>query len=75
MEGIKTKQLRCYGHAQRMSENRVPKQILRWTPQWKRVRPQTSWMDGTKEKKLPRDLRYETYRIESINPTLFRTMV
>ena len=48
VDDIKTKQLIWYGHVQRMAENRLPKQILLWTPQGRRrrVRPRRSWRDG-----------------------------
>lgn len=32
VDDIKIKQLKWYGHVQRMPEERLPKQILKWTP-------------------------------------------
>ena len=48
IDDIKTKQLIWYGHVQRMAENRLPKQILTWTPHGrrKRGRPRRSWREG-----------------------------
>lgn len=45
---IRTKQLRWYGHVQRMEERRLPKQILTWRPtgRRKRGRPRRSWREG-----------------------------
>ncbi|XP_060525285.1 uncharacterized protein LOC132701394 [Cylas formicarius] len=45
---IRTKQLKWYGHVQRMEEQQLPKQILTWTPtgRRKRGRPRKSWREG-----------------------------
>ena len=62
VDDIKTKQLIWYGHVQRMADNRLPKQILLWTPHGRRRRgrPRRSWMDGIdseiRERELPEDL-------------------
>jgi hypothetical protein len=32
LDGIKTKQLQCYGHVQRMEEGRLPKEVMKWRP-------------------------------------------
>ena len=33
LEDIKTKQLKCYGHVQRMEEGRLPKKVMKWSHQ------------------------------------------
>jgi len=38
VEDIHVAQLKWYGHLQRMGEERLPKQILNWTPQGRRQR-------------------------------------
>ena len=38
VDDIKTKQLGWFGHVQRMPDNRLPKEILRWTPYGRRRR-------------------------------------
>jgi hypothetical protein len=44
---IEKKSLQWYGHAKRMSEERIPKLILEWAPQdrRKRGRPRKKWME------------------------------
>jgi hypothetical protein len=48
LDDIKTKQLKLYGHVQRMEEGRLPKQVMKWSPQGrrKRGRPKLTWMEG-----------------------------
>lgn len=48
VEEIKIKQLKWYGHVQRMTPERLPKQILEWTPtgRRRRGRPRKSWREG-----------------------------
>ena len=43
-----TKQLKWYGHVQRMEEGRLPKQAMKWSPpgRRKRGRPKLSWAEG-----------------------------
>ena len=36
LEDIKTKQLQCYGHVQRMEEGRLPKEVMKWRPPGRR---------------------------------------
>ncbi|XP_044760889.1 uncharacterized protein LOC123318344 [Coccinella septempunctata] len=61
-DDIKTKQLIWYGHVQRMPDNRLPKQILTWTPRGRRRRgrPRKSWREGIEkemeERELPENL-------------------
>jgi hypothetical protein len=38
LDYIKTKQLRFYGHVQRMEEGRLPKEVLKWRPPGRRKR-------------------------------------
>ena len=48
LEDIKTKQLKCYGHIQRMEEGRLPKIVMKWSPpgRRKRGRPKLTWAEG-----------------------------
>jgi hypothetical protein len=48
LDDIKIKQLRCYGHVQRMEEGRLPKEVMKWRPpgRRKRGRPKLSWAEG-----------------------------
>lgn len=61
-DDIKTKQLIWYGHVQRMTEDRLPKQILTWAPHGRRRRgrPRRSWREGIdkemEEREIPEDL-------------------
>jgi hypothetical protein len=43
---IEQNQLTCYGHVQRMAEERLPKIALKWMPKQKRAggRPKKKWM-------------------------------
>ena len=38
LEDIKTKQLKWYGHVQRMEEGRMPKKVMKWSPPGRRKR-------------------------------------
>jgi len=48
LEDIKTKQLQWYGHVQRMEEERLPKEVRKWSPpgRRKRGRPKLTWAEG-----------------------------
>jgi hypothetical protein len=48
LDDIKTKQLRLYGHVQRMEEGRLPKEVMKWRPpgRRKRGRPKLTWAEG-----------------------------
>ena len=48
LDDIKTKQLQCYGHVQRMEEGILPKEGMKWCPQGrrKRGRPKLTWVEG-----------------------------
>ena len=48
LDDINTKQLKWYGHIQRMEEGRLPKQAMKWNPpgRRKRGRPKLSWAEG-----------------------------
>jgi hypothetical protein len=48
LEDVKTKQLQCYGHVQRMEEGRLPKEVMKWRPlgRRKRGRPKLTWVEG-----------------------------
>ena len=51
LDDIKTKQLRWYGHVQRMEEARLPKEVMKWSPpgRRKRGRPKLTWAEGIRE--------------------------
>ena len=36
LDDIKTQQLKCYGHVQRMEEGRLPKNVMKWNPPGRR---------------------------------------
>ena len=48
LDDIKTKQLQCYGHVQRMEEGRLPKEVMKWRPPGRRKlgRPKLTWSEG-----------------------------
>jgi hypothetical protein len=47
LDGIKTKQLQCYGHVQRMEEGGLPKEVMKWRPPGRRKRsPKLTWAEG-----------------------------
>jgi len=48
LDDIKSKQLKWYGHVQRMEEERLPKNVMKWSPPWrrKRGRPKATWAEG-----------------------------
>ena len=45
LEDIKTKQLKWYGHVQRMEHGRLLKKVMKWSPpgRRKRGRPKLTW--------------------------------
>ena len=47
LEYINTKQLKWYGHVQRMEEGILPKQAMKWNPpgRRKRGRPKLTWAE------------------------------
>jgi hypothetical protein len=58
LDDIKTNQLQWYGHVQRMEEERLPKEVMKWCPpgRRKRGRPKLTCAEGIRglmgEKKL-----------------------
>jgi hypothetical protein len=36
LDNINTKQLKWYGHVQRMEDGRLPKQVIKWSPPGRR---------------------------------------
>jgi hypothetical protein len=48
LDDIKAKQLKWYGHVQRMEEGRLPKKVMKWSPPGgrKRGRPKATWAEG-----------------------------
>jgi hypothetical protein len=47
LDDINTKRLKWYGYVQRMEEESLPKQVMKWNPpgRRKRVRPKLTWME------------------------------
>jgi len=49
LDDIKTKELKCYGHFQRIEEGRLQKKkVMKWGPpgRRKRGRPKSTWAEG-----------------------------
>jgi hypothetical protein len=48
LDDIKTRQLKWYGHVERMEEGRLQKKVMKWSPpgRRKRGRPKHTWMEG-----------------------------
>jgi len=48
LDDIKTKQLQWCEHVQRMDEERLPKEVMKWRPpgRRKRGRPKLTWAEG-----------------------------
>ena len=48
LDDIKTKQLKWYGHVQRMEEGRFPKEVMKWRPPGRRKqgRPKLTSAEG-----------------------------
>lgn len=55
---IEGKQLTWYGHVQRMTDHRLPKQVMTWIPQHKRKRgrPKKTWNEGIRKAMSARNL-------------------
>jgi len=50
LDDIKTKQLKLYGHVQRMEEGRLPKNVMKWSPPGrKQGRPKATWAEGLED--------------------------
>jgi hypothetical protein len=61
VEDIKINQLRWYGHVVRMERERLPKQVLLWTPQDRRRKgkPRRSWTESVRKEMRQRGLKEE----------------
>ena len=61
LDDINTKQLKWYGHIQRMEEGRLPKQAMKRNPQGrrKRGRPKLTWAEGIRGLMGEKGLCYE----------------
>jgi len=48
LDDTKTKQLQWYGRVQRMDEEKLPKEVVKWSPpgRRKRGRPKLTWAEG-----------------------------
>ena len=51
IETVRLNRLRCFGHVQRMEENRIPKRVLYMNlgPTRLRGRPRNRWQNGVRE--------------------------
>jgi hypothetical protein len=63
LNDIKTKQLQWYGHAQRMEEGRLTKEVMKWRPSGrrKRGRPKLTWAEGIRELTVEKELMEEEW--------------
>ena len=63
LDDIKTKQLQWYGHVQRMGEERLPKEVMKWRPPGRRKRGVTklTWAEGIRELKGEKGLTEEDW--------------
>jgi hypothetical protein len=63
LDDIKTKQLKWYGHVQRMEELRLPKEVMKWRQpgRRKRGRPKFTWAEGITGKKKKKGLTEEDW--------------
>jgi len=63
LDDIKTKQLQCYGHVQRMQEGRLPKGVVKLSPpgRRKRGRPKLTWAEGIRGIKGEKGLMEENW--------------
>ena len=59
VEKIEQKQLRWYGHVERMPPERIPRMVLQWIPtdRRKRGRPKCSWIQGIHRAMSDRNLQ------------------
>jgi len=64
MHIIEQKRLQCYGHVNRMPEERIPKLIMDWIPRErrKRGRPRKTWMEGVQTDMTTRNLEPDQWR-------------
>jgi hypothetical protein len=62
-DAIVVKQLKRYGHMERMEEDGLPKEIYEWTPieRKKRGTPRNTWKEKAKQGMDGRNLREEDY--------------
>lgn len=59
MEAVERKRLIWYGHVERMSDERLPKQVMKYMPRGyrRRGRPKKSWNEGIRKAMSARNLR------------------
>lgn len=65
---IESKQLIWYGHVQRMGDDKLPKQIMRWilTGKRKRGRPKKNWLEGIRKSVSAKKLTDDQWNYRSI---------
>ncbi|XP_030748906.1 uncharacterized protein LOC115876990 [Sitophilus oryzae] len=63
IEEIQKKQLIWYGHVNRMGEERLPKNIMKWIPTGKRKRgrPRETWLKGVTKAMSLRNLQADDW--------------
>jgi hypothetical protein len=64
IEIIEKKRLHCYGHVNRMLEERIAKLIMEWIPleRRKRGRPRETWIEGVQAAMTRRNLKPDQWR-------------
>ena len=64
LDNIEKKRLQWFGHVKRMSDERLPKQILEWIPEERRRRgrPVKTWMDDVQAAMTSRNLDPEQWK-------------
>ena len=64
MDIIEKKRLQWYGHVKRMSEDRILKLIVEWTPpeRGKRGRPRKTWIEGVQAAMATRNAEPDQWR-------------
>ena len=64
MDSIEKKRPQWYGHVKRMSEDRILKLIVEWTPpeRGKRGRPRKTWIEGVQAAMATRNLETDQWR-------------
>jgi hypothetical protein len=59
LDEVTRKKLMCYGHVERMDPTRLPKIMIHWKPEGRKIRgrPWRTWKDGIYTAMNGRDLR------------------
>ena len=75
MDIIEKERLQWYGHVKRMTEDRIPKLIMEWTPieRRKRGRPRKTWIEGVQAAMATRNLEPDQWRKRGMEFGLWKT--